>query len=89
MVEADCPDLLSWSAVLLVEIVKENRKLRGNFIAVFNFLCGGGGEGCTGLFCLINDGRFRGNSTKLHPGRFRLVVRKLLFTLLFTLVVKH
>lgn len=86
MVEADCPELLSWSAVLLVEIVKEYRRLRGNLIAVFNFLYRRGGEGFTGLFSLVNDDSFHGNSTKLCPRRFRLVVRKLLFILR---VVKH
>jgi len=64
----------------------EKRSLRGDLIAPCSFLSRGNGGGGADLCSLITDDRTQGNGTKLHHGRFRLDIRKKLFTLR---VVKH
>jgi len=58
----------------------EERRLRSDIIALFQYMKGDCSESRVGLISLVTDGRMSGNGLKSFQGSFNLDIRKTFFT---------
>jgi len=61
-------------------LILEKRRLRGDLMAVYDFVQEGSGWGDAEPLSLVTRGRIQGNGMKLHQRKFRSDIKKRFFT---------